>query len=196
MAASKAAGGGEAGVRAATALNQPTQGPSNATIDPKAVQADLQRANAMASNPASGKTPNRPADAPKTPTELTSTPGAGRDDLMKRQAAAAKNEAYDAYDLVLEYLFDNGHVDTVEEAHYIMMEMDPETVGNICEAKKPKKWIQGTHMKKGALHKQLGIPEDEKIPAEMLTKAAKEPGKLGRRARFAQTLKGLHKEEE
>lgn len=53
-----------------------------------------------------------------------------------------QKESYDAYDLVLEYLFSQGHVDTVEEAHYVMMEMDSETVNNICEVKKPKKWTQ------------------------------------------------------
>ena len=37
----------------------------------------------------------------------------------------------DAYDLVLEYLFDNGHVDTVDEAHYVMLEMDSETIADI-----------------------------------------------------------------
>jgi hypothetical protein len=33
-----------------------------------------------------------------------------------------------------------------------------------------KKWIQDTEMKKGALHKQLGYDEDEKIPAGVLKK--------------------------
>ena len=41
---------------------------------------------------------------------------------------------YDAYDLVLEYLLSQGHTDTVEEAHYVMMEMDAETIGSIVEA--------------------------------------------------------------
>jgi len=41
---------------------------------------------------------------------------------------------YDAYDLVLEYLLSQGHTDTVEEAHYVMMEMDAETIGTIVEA--------------------------------------------------------------
>lgn len=31
-----------------------------------------------------------------------------------------------------------------------------------------KKWIQQAHIKKGALHKQLGIPENEKIPITYL----------------------------
>jgi hypothetical protein len=40
---------------------------------------------------------------------------------------------YDAYDLVVEYLLSQGHVDTLEEAHYVMMEMDAEMIGDIVE---------------------------------------------------------------
>jgi hypothetical protein len=53
------------------------------------------------------------------------------------------------------------------------------------------KWIQGAIKKPGALHEQLGVPKGEKIPAGKLAKAAKAPGKLGQRARLAQTLKGM-----
>ena len=49
------------------------------------------------------------------------------------------------------------------------------------------------HMKKGALHRELGIPEGKKIPAKKLAKAAKAPGKEGKRARLAITLKSLKK---
>lgn len=52
-------------------------------------------------------------------------------------------------------------------------------------------WIKDAIKKPGALHKQLGVPEGEKIPAKKLAKAAKAPGKLGQRARLAETLKGL-----
>ena len=55
------------------------------------------------------------------------------------------------------------------------------------------KWIQGAIKKPGALHKQLGVPEGQKIPAKKLAKAAKAPGKLGQRARLAETLKGMKK---
>jgi hypothetical protein len=55
------------------------------------------------------------------------------------------------------------------------------------------KWIQGAIKHPGALHKQLGVPQGKKIPAGKLAKAAKAPGKLGQRARLAETLKGLHK---
>ena len=53
------------------------------------------------------------------------------------------------------------------------------------------KWIQGAIKKPGALHAQLGVPKDQPIPAKKLAAAAKKPGKLGQRARFAQTLKGM-----
>ena len=53
------------------------------------------------------------------------------------------------------------------------------------------KWIQKAIKKPGALHKQLGVPQGKKIPASKLAAAAKKPGKLGQRARLAQTLKGF-----
>ncbi len=56
-----------------------------------------------------------------------------------------------------------------------------------------EKWIQKAIKKPGALKKQLGIPEDKKIPAKALDKAAKAGGKLGQRARLAKTLRKLGK---
>jgi hypothetical protein len=44
----------------------------------------------------------------------------------------------------------------------------------VKEAKKEKKWIQKTDMKKGALHKKLNVPEDKKIPKTLLNKLKKE----------------------
>ena len=51
-----------------------------------------------------------------------------------------------------------------------------------------EKWIQKAIKKPGALHKQLKVPAGQKIPAKKLASAAKQPGKLGQRARLAQTL--------
>lgn len=58
-----------------------------------------------------------------------------------------------------------------------------------------KKWIQKALRggNRGALHRQLGVPEGKKIPLTTLRKAAKAPGKLGRRARLALTLRGLRR---
>lgn len=55
------------------------------------------------------------------------------------------------------------------------------------------KWIQKAIKKPGALHKELGVPEGKKIPEKKLEAAAKKPGKEGKRARLAETLKKLHK---
>jgi hypothetical protein len=55
-----------------------------------------------------------------------------------------------------------------------------------------KNWIQKAVSKPGALHKQLGVPQGQKIPAKKLAAAASKGGKLGKRARLAQTLKKLH----
>lgn len=55
-----------------------------------------------------------------------------------------------------------------------------------------EKWIQGMHMKKGALHRELGVPEGKKIPAKKLKEAehSKNPTER-KRANLAKTLKGL-----
>lgn len=47
--------------------------------------------------------------------------------------------------------------------------------------------------KPGALRASLGAKKGEPVPAKKLAKAAKAPGKLGQRARFAQLLKGFKK---
>ena len=51
-----------------------------------------------------------------------------------------------------------------------------------------KNFIQGAIKKPGALRAQMGVKAGQKIPAKKLAAAAKAPGKLGQRARFAQTL--------
>jgi len=58
-----------------------------------------------------------------------------------------------------------------------------------------EKWIQKAlkPSTKGALRSALGAKEGKPIPAKKLAAAAKKPGKMGQRARLAQTLKGLKK---
>ena len=56
-----------------------------------------------------------------------------------------------------------------------------------------KNWIQSAIKKPGALRKELGAKAGKPIPAKKLAAAAKKPGKIGQRARLAQTLKGLKK---
>ncbi len=54
-----------------------------------------------------------------------------------------------------------------------------------------KYWIQNATKHKGALHKNLGIPEGEKIPQATLEAAAKRSGRVGSEARLALTLKKI-----
>ena len=68
-----------------------------------------------------------------------------------------------------------------------------------------EKWIQKTDMNKGALHKKLGIPSDEKIPNNLLSKLKKElmskaegdkklsssDSKLLKQVNMAKTLKNI-----
>lgn len=56
-----------------------------------------------------------------------------------------------------------------------------------------KKWIQKAIKKPGALRKELGVKKGKKIPAKKLAAAAKKGGKLGQRARLAQTLGKMRK---
>jgi hypothetical protein len=105
MEASKKAGGGEAGVKAAVERsNKPmggAEGPGK--IDTKSVEADLKAQQER--------------------------------DKKRAEAASTKKESYDAFDLVLEYLFETDQVETLTEASYVMMEMDSEAIQAIVESK-------------------------------------------------------------
>lgn len=60
-------------------------------------------------------------------------------------------------------------------------------------AKEKKNWIQNAIKKPGSLRKELGVKKGKDIPAAKLKAAAKKGGKLGKRARLAETLKGFKK---
>ena len=49
------------------------------------------------------------------------------------RARAGRDPRFDAYDVVLDYLISEGHADTAEEAHYVMMQMDAEYIQSIVE---------------------------------------------------------------
>ena len=52
-------------------------------------------------------------------------------------------------------------------------------------------WIKGAIEKPGALRKSLGVKKGVNIPSNKLSYAAAQSGKMGKRARLAQTLKGM-----
>ena len=53
-------------------------------------------------------------------------------------------------------------------------------------------WVKSAIKAPGSLRRSLGVKEGQTIPAGKLAAAAKKPGKLGRRARLAQTLRKMH----
>lgn len=80
-----------------------------------------------------------------------------------------------------------------------------EVDGKRYNVKEEKKWIQKTEMKKGALHKKLGVPDGDKIPVSKLKslkaelskksegkkKLSDADAKLLKQVNLALTLKGL-----
>jgi hypothetical protein len=52
-------------------------------------------------------------------------------------------------------------------------------------------WIKGAVKRPGQLHRDLGVPQGQKIGAEKIEEAAEQGGKTGQRARFALVLRGL-----
>jgi len=62
--------------------------------------------------------------------------------------------------------------------------------GSVIKAKDGR-WIQKAIKKPGSLRRSLGVKKGKTIPAKKLRKAAKAKGKLGQRARLAETLKGF-----
>lgn len=56
-------------------------------------------------------------------------------------------------------------------------------------------WLAGAIKKPGALHRELGVPQGQKIPAGKIAAAANSSDpKLAQRARLAQTLKGFNRQ--
>jgi hypothetical protein len=79
------------------------------------------------------------------------------------------------------------------KAKTIIRKDNPNDVEVYKEGGMTKNWIAKAIKKPGALRKELGAKEGKPIPAKKLAVAAKKPGTLGKRARLAETLKGLKK---
>jgi len=56
-----------------------------------------------------------------------------------------------------------------------------------------KNWIAGAIKHPGALHRDLGVKQGQKIPVSRIMAAARGKGKTARRARLALTLRKMHR---
>ena len=55
--------------------------------------------------------------------------------MRKKYDLKASSFKEEAYDIVLDYVLSEGHAETVEEAHYVMTQMDADTIQGIVEMK-------------------------------------------------------------
>ena len=143
---------------------------------------------------------------------------------IEQQMAAARKEDWvelDPSDVLIEYDQEEVEMEAKEGKPHFMSPSLPSPDQQITDPKqlaalhrlkqkrlgkdydKPKKeevemgeknWIKGAIKHPGALRKSLDVPAGENIPARKLASAAKEGGKMGQRARLAQTLKKMHNE--
>lgn len=75
----------------------------------------------------------------------------------------------------------------------VMKRRDNTDFLQFAEGGSTDKWIQGAIKKPGALRASLGVHAGKTIPPKKLAAAAKKPGIMGKRARLAETLKGMKK---
>ena len=112
--------------------------------------------------------------------------------VIKRTSDTDKSSRIKKDDLITVFSEkDDSSPKTYKKAREYASELQRETRG--LKKGGSTNFIQKAIKKPGALRKQLGAKPGKPIPAKKLAAAAKAPGKLGQRARFAQTLKGFKK---
>ena len=87
-----------------------------------------ERAQAMAKARIAAKNQASQAKPPVNPTQVKPFP---KPQPKVKSPMDMRGESYDAYDMVLEYLLSTEQVATIEEANYVMVEMDAETIQDI-----------------------------------------------------------------
>jgi hypothetical protein len=119
------------------AAAMPSMGSSQyKAITPSAAIAAAPSSSAAASGGNAVTATKAIADAPKP---ITPNPSGGystkEGDGKPRKDVLFSYQYEDAYDLVLEYLLDDGHAATIAEAEYIMTELDSEVINQIVETR-------------------------------------------------------------
>ena len=134
----------KAGVEASKPASKPavTSRPSGFGVPIAPLAAKLSAATLTApptptADPKASPPPPKKETAPLPPKKETSPPPPKKETAPKpvRLPVVPFKDSYeyDAYDLVLEYLLSQGHADTLEEANYVMLEMDAEMIGGIVD---------------------------------------------------------------
>jgi len=98
---------------------QPTQGPKDAQVDSQSVENSVKAQQEL--------------DKKRAEDKLKADQKKQEEQNKRANTALPVKESHEPYDIILEYLMDGGHADTIEEAHYIMLEMDTDAVGAIMQ---------------------------------------------------------------
>lgn len=142
---------------AAAAERARTRGTSS-TTNPQ--MADL-KSKLPSAKPAETAKP-APTPTPSTPVSVNKSPEMNKAaDSLSKSPLKVKKEAYE---IVLEYLFSNGHVDTISEALYVITEMDAEYIRNIIENIQSGPILPGEKGKKIYPKGQEPKPTGAKLP--------------------------------
>jgi hypothetical protein len=117
--------------------------PADTAVQPKPRVATVEPKPAVtAAQPTAATPAEKPAVAPGLQQWAKLYGPGGKKQLFKKEGGYTPSQRrlfgdlgmkFEAYDLVLDYLLSEGHVDTVEEAHYVMMQMDSEYIRSIVE---------------------------------------------------------------
>lgn len=134
--------------------------------------------------------PERPSPPSRGAVTTLLKPGEkGTREHHRAHEVLKKAQQDEAYELVLDYLIDEGYVNDYQSADVLIENMSEEWLMNILEA---EMWIQKAIKKPGALRKSLKVKAGKDIPYRKLKSASQKGGKMGRRARLAMTLRKFH----
>lgn len=107
--------------------------PVTPTVQAPAVKNLGSGQQSLTQNKFAGRSPEpAPTPTPKV-TISTDKEMAKTSDALSKNPLPKKETKKEAYDVVLDYIFSEGHADTLSEAHYVMMQMDAEHIQNIIQ---------------------------------------------------------------
>ena len=75
---------------------------------------------------------------------------------------APVREDMDAFDIILDYLLENGHVDSLDEALYVMMEMDSEVIQEIV-SEETEDSLRDRRQERGGVDGNQRYPSDRGV---------------------------------
>ena len=112
------------------------------------------RSRSQSRTMAQGGKPSTPMVVPSAKIEKPRSVSAGGRRSMR--------ENMDAFDIILDYLLENGHVDSLDEALYVMMEMDSEVIQEIV-SEETEDSLRDRRQERGGVDGNQRYPSDKGV---------------------------------